>query len=160
MKIDDLIVIISESHLQQLILNLILNSKDALPNGGEISINISKSTYKEVKDFEELDIIKIEYVHIVIIDNGKGIKKEHMDDLFEPFFTTKPIGEGVGLGLAQVYRIIRQYDGYINIYSVEKEGTEFHGFLPECKEEKREKELQKLFTLFHGFDKDIKKLVE
>ena len=127
---EELIISIDETEFQQALLNLVLNSKDAMPEGGVISIVISRISYKEVEDFEIKKIEKNNYMHLQVKDTGHGIEEEILGEIFEPFFTTKPIGEGVGLGLAQVYGIVRKYKGYINVESKKDEGTILHIYFP------------------------------
>jgi len=129
-EIDDLELFIDKVQLQQLIINLFLNSRDALDNGGEITISAKKVDYTKVKDFEYDSIIKQDYIQMIIEDNGSGMDKETLKRAFEPFFTTKPVGEGTGLGLSQVYGIIRQHSGYITIESKVGKGTKAYVFLP------------------------------
>ncbi|MEE9410920.1 MAG: MASE3 domain-containing protein, partial [Candidatus Heimdallarchaeota archaeon] len=127
---EELNVKIDESQLQQVLLNLILNSKDAMTEGGEILIDISSVSNEEVEDFEIKKIEKNNYMHLQVKDTGSGIKEEILGEIFEPFFTTKSIGEGVGVGLSQVYGIVRQYSGHINVESKEDEGTTMHLYFP------------------------------
>ncbi|MBY9001776.1 MAG: hypothetical protein KGD64_12735 [Candidatus Heimdallarchaeota archaeon] len=118
--------------MHQILLNLIVNSKDALKGGGLIQISTEKVKSNMVKDFE-LDDIPIPtnfYVRLRVEDNGDGIKRDEINKIFDPFFTTKPAGEGSGLGLSQVYGIARQHGGYINVESKEGEWTKIDLFFP------------------------------
>ncbi len=142
----DSIISIDVTEFQQALLNLALNSKDAMPEGGVLSLDISSISYNEVEDFEIKKIEKNNYMHLQVKDTGYGIKKENLGEVFEPFFTTKPIGEGVGLGLAQVYGIVRKYNGYINIESKENEGTIVHIYFPIAVQEVIMKEEYKAIT--------------
>ncbi len=141
--VDPLKVVIDPMQLQQLILNIILNAKDAMDNGGEVLISVKHSSSTDVLDFEDRKIVEDDYVHLFVKDNGSGIEKEYINKIFEPFFTTKKLGEGSGLGLAQVYGIVRQYNGYLFVESEVYTGTSIHIFLPEYKGKiKEEKEVE------------------
>ena len=116
--------------LEQVFMNLAVNSRDAMPKGGKIKIELSE-TY-----LDENFILYHQYGHkgrfalISFSDTGCGIPKKHLDKIFEPFFTTKEVGKGTGLGLAVVYGIIKNHDGFITVYSEEGKGTTFHIYLP------------------------------
>ncbi|MHA1222820.1 MAG: ATP-binding protein, partial [Candidatus Heimdallarchaeaceae archaeon] len=117
--------------LQQILMNIILNAKDALPQGGEISIKIKEVPASKVRDFENIDIPQDKnYIHLIIEDDGEGMEKEVLEKAFEPFFSTKSPGRGSGLGLSQVYGIIRQSNGFIDIESESGRGTRVHLFIP------------------------------
>ncbi len=117
------------NRMQQVFLNLALNSRDAMPQGGMISFMLSKVSVLpgQEKDF---GLPSGDWVHIVVTDDGKGIADETLPYIFEPFFTTKPRGEGSGLGLSQVYGIITQHNGFIRVSSELGQGTTFDIFLP------------------------------
>ncbi len=124
-------VLMDQIQLQQLLMNLIFNSRDAMPDGGEISLYVDEVDYSEVKDFEENEINKNhQYVHFRVQDNGEGMTLETMKKAFEPFYTTKGPGKGSGLGLSQVYGIVRQSNGYIFIESQPENGTSVHFYIP------------------------------
>jgi signal transduction histidine kinase/ActR/RegA family two-component response regulator len=117
-------------HLEQVIANLIMNSMDAMPDGGTITIATS---YGEVG----LDSSPVcpflppgGYVVLTVKDKGLGIPREIVDRIFDPFFTTKPAGKGTGLGLAMVYGIVKSHKGEIRVDSKEGEGTTFEVYLP------------------------------
>lgn len=124
-------VIGDPSQLQNVFLNLGINSSHALPDGGTIHIrtrNISLSqTYCNTSSF---DIKAGSYIEIEVEDNGTGIAKEHLPHIFEPFFTTKEQGKGTGLGLSAVYGTVQQHKGAINVYSEVGKGTCFHIYFP------------------------------
>ncbi len=94
---------ISKIQYQQMIMNLLMNSKDALKEGGKIKLQITRVDHTQITDFERLEINSGKYAKISVEDNGKGMEAKTILRIFEPFFTTKPRGEGTGLGLAQVY---------------------------------------------------------
>ncbi len=116
--------------LQQAIMNLALNARDAMGDGGEIRIHIARHTFgpDQIPPFGSMP--DIEWVKIEVSDTGRGIPSEHLPHVFEPFFTTKEAGQGSGLGLAQVYGIIKQHGGYIDVTSQPGEGTTFILYLP------------------------------
>ncbi len=124
-------VFMDQIQLQQLLMNLMINSRDSMPIGGEISLVVKEVSSSEVVDFEEIEINQEhDYVNFIVKDDGEGMDELTLKKAFEPFFTTKAPGKGSGLGLAQVYGIIRQSKGYISIKSDIGKGTEIHLFLP------------------------------
>ncbi|MHA1346450.1 MAG: ATP-binding protein [Candidatus Heimdallarchaeaceae archaeon] len=123
-------LLIDPFQLQQALMNLLINSIDALSENGRVTIIISSVTNLDVSDFELNEVRSGDYIRIQIEDNGKGMSKETQNNLFIPFYSTKPIGKGAGLGLSQVYGIIRQYSGYIDFESEEGRGTTFSLFFP------------------------------
>ncbi len=118
------------NQLQQIMLNLLLNSRDAIPENGKVKISASIVKSNDIKDFELNKIRSGDYVHIQVADNGTGMSKEVLSKVFEPFYTTKPVGRGTGLGLSQVYGIVRLYRGYIYIESEKGKGTKTHLYFP------------------------------
>ncbi|MDY6981839.1 MAG: ATP-binding protein, partial [Pseudomonadota bacterium] len=121
---------IGRSQLEQIILNLAVNSRDALHPGGHFSIR----TANRGIDAEQASLLGLpgpwDYVELQIADSGCGIPPEHVGRIFEPFFTTKGKGKGTGMGLAAVYDAVRQNDGAINVRSKVGEGTAFTIHLP------------------------------
>ena len=117
------------SQLEQVLLNLCVNARDAMANGGVITISTADYTYFR-EDFFEAEMPPGEYVKLAVADNGIGIPPEIIKNIFEPFFTTKELGHGTGLGLATCYGIIKQSGGYITVDSTVGEGTAFSIFLP------------------------------
>ncbi|MHA1199606.1 MAG: response regulator, partial [Candidatus Heimdallarchaeaceae archaeon] len=130
-NVEDVMAKLDPVQLQQLLMNLILNSRDALSNGGKIEIIAQRVNFDEIKDFEEETIKKQKYIQLQVSDNGEGMSFEVLTKAFEPFFTTKLLGKGSGLGLSQVYGITRQANGYIDIKSEVSVGTEVSIFIPE-----------------------------
>ena len=118
-----------KSQIEQIIMNLVINSRDAMPGGGRIFIRTRPYHHDPGGPFQ-LDIESGKYVHIQIEDSGEGIPVEILDKVFEPFFTTKEQGKGTGLGLATVYGIVKQNQGDIRVESIVGERTVFHIFLP------------------------------
>jgi two-component system, cell cycle sensor histidine kinase and response regulator CckA len=115
---------------QQVLLNLCLNARDAMPSGGEIVVKTKTSTVSPA--FAELytDLKPGQYVELSVADTGHGIPPQVREHIFEPFFTTKPIGKGTGLGLSVVYGIVQQHEGSIHVYSEPNQGTTFKIYLP------------------------------
>ncbi len=118
--------------LQDVILNMVINARDAMPNGGKLIIRTRN--IKLDSDFVSLyPEVKVgDYVEIELSDNGVGMDKKTQEHIYEPFFTTKQEGKGTGLGLAMVYGFVERYDGYINVESELGLGTSFCIYLPRC----------------------------
>ncbi len=128
-----------QSQIEQVILNLCVNARDAMPKGG----NLTVSTYltrgdKLKKRFPEA--AHKEYVQISVTDTGTGIEEDIREKIFEPFYTTKDIGKGTGLGLSVVYGVIQSHKGFIDLESEPGKGTTFHVYLPLIEEQKEHRE--------------------
>ena len=116
--------------LEQVIINLGVNARDAMPKGGVVHISTKKVTQDEVRAMGS-DILPIgDYVLLSVEDSGVGISKENLTKIFEPFFTTKEVGKGTGLGLSTVYGIVKQSGGFIFAESELGQGTRFDIYLP------------------------------
>ncbi|NNJ11585.1 GAF domain-containing protein [Chloroflexales bacterium ZM16-3] len=115
------------SQIEQVILNLCINGRDAMPQGGELSINTENVVIGEGEDH---DLQPGSYVLLTVRDTGEGIDLAAREHIFEPFFTTKPRGKGTGLGLATVHGIVQQSGGKIRFSSTLGQGTSFHVYLP------------------------------
>lgn len=122
------------TRLQQAIMNLALNARDAMPDGGKLRISLSKMSLQPGQSTPLPDMASGEWLCLSVADRGTGIDPEHMKHLFEPFFTTKVAGKGTGLGLAQVFGIVKQHDGEIDVDSVPGEGTNVTIYLPVLEE--------------------------
>ena len=115
--------------LQQALLNLTLNARDAIPEGGVISFQLSHMEVRaDAPPYRDMPAGS--WILLSVSDTGTGIPPEVLPHIFEPFYTTKPIGEGTGLGLSQVYGIIKQHDGYIDVQSTPGQGTTFLIYFP------------------------------
>ena len=121
---------IDPSQVDQILANLCVNARDAVNGNGKVIIETRKVTFDRENCNELLGCIPGDFVLLTISDDGSGIDKETQSKIFEPFFTTKEMGKGTGLGLATVYGIVKQNDGYIYINSEPGEGTTFKIYLP------------------------------
>ena len=119
-----------KSQIDRVIVNLVVNAKDAMPDGGELTINTRNVTERECQKMDHFGLQVGEYVMIEVSDTGTGMSPEILNKIFEPFFTTKGVGKGTGLGLATVYGIVKQTGGFIFPESEIGKGTTFRVFLP------------------------------
>ncbi len=126
---------IDPSQVDQIILNLAVNSRDAMPRGGELAIQTQNALLETTLNHYSTHIPPGEYVQLSIQDTGAGIDKAILPHIFEPFFTTKEKGKGTGLGLSTVYGIVQQNHGYIVVDSEPGKGTTFSIYFPALKGE-------------------------
>ncbi|MCH8029675.1 MAG: MASE1 domain-containing protein [Candidatus Dadabacteria bacterium] len=120
----------SSPQLQQILTNLAANAGDAMPGGGKLFISLRHVDLPDKKSLPFPQMSTGRWVKLSISDTGSGISKEHIPHIFEPFFTTKGPGEGTGLGLAQVYGLVKQHEGFIDVESDGMSGTTFNIYLP------------------------------
>jgi PAS domain S-box-containing protein len=116
--------------LQQAITNLALNARDAMPHGGDLHVSLSRVTVAPDGPAPVADMSPGEWICLAVSDTGTGMTEHVQEHLFEPFFTTKEVGKGTGLGLAQVYGIVRQHGGTIDVETAVGQGTTFKLYLP------------------------------
>lgn len=117
-------------NIEQIIMNLAVNAKDAMTDGGKLLIKTENTIIEKESSFFISELPSGKYVCLSVVDTGIGMEKKTMDHIFEPFFTTKGVGKGTGLGLSVVYGIIKQYKGYINVKSEPGNGTTFIIYFP------------------------------
>jgi len=118
------------TQLHQVLMNLCVNARDAMPNGGTLSITAENTWIDENYVRMHIDAKVGSYIAITVSDTGTGISPEILERIFEPFFTTKELGKGTGLGLSTVIGIIKSHDGFVNVSSKVGEGTHFKVYLP------------------------------
>ncbi|WP_375502970.1 ATP-binding protein, partial [uncultured Nostoc sp.] len=118
------------TQLHQVLMNLCVNARDAMPNGGSLSIYAENLLIDENYARMNLEAKEGPYTVVTVSDTGGGIPREILDRIFEPFFTTKDVGQGTGLGLSTVLGIVKSHGGFVNVYSEVGSGTSFKVYLP------------------------------
>ena len=126
------------SQVDQILANLCVNARDAIAGVGKVTIETDKVTFDEAYCADHAGSVPGEFVLLAVSDDGCGMEKETLDNIFDPFFTTKDVSQGTGLGLATVYGIVKQNNGFINVYSEPGEGTTIRIYLPRHAGEARE----------------------
>ncbi len=118
------------TQIQQVLTNLVLNARDAMPEGGILEVRLDRVRYRSEEELPIPELRPGEWIRLQVSDTGVGIPEEILPHIFEPFFTTKEPDRGTGLGLAQVYGIIQQHEGYTSVESTPGQGTTFTIYLP------------------------------
>ena len=118
------------SQFEQVIVNLAVNARDAMPDGGKLTVRTANVTAEEADKLAYKGMPAADYVRIDVSDTGTGIPADIVDKIFEPFFSTKEVGKGTGLGLSTVYGIVKQTGGFVYVDSEPGKGTSFRIFLP------------------------------
>lgn len=127
----DLPIVGDKNQLEQVLINLTTNARDAMPHGGSFTIKSEQVVLdSSFTDFHKHSIPPGKYALLTVSDTGTGIQKDQLNHIFEPFFTTKAVGKGTGLGMAIIYGIIKQHNGFINVCSERGQGTTFRIYLP------------------------------
>ncbi len=144
------IVKVDPNRIEQALLNLSLNARDAMPEGGDLRFGLSKMQSRAGAKAPVAGMSPGEWVCLAVSDTGTGMTEKVRAHLFEPFFTTKEVGKGTGLGLAQVYGIIRQHEGYIDVETEPGKGSTFRIYLPSVRAEGESVEEKVSATLLQG----------
>jgi CheY-like chemotaxis protein len=118
------------SQIDQILANLCVNARDAIAGVGKLTIETGRKTFDEEYCSDHPGCTPGDFVLLAVSDNGCGMDKDTLDNLFEPFFTTKEVGKGTGLGLATIYGIVKQNNGFINVYNEPGQGSMFKIYLP------------------------------
>jgi PAS domain S-box-containing protein len=129
---DSLSVCADEGGLDQILMNLVLNARDAMPQGGIVEIHASPATLDEITAAKNAEARAGQFVCLQIIDHGSGMAPQILSRIFDPFFTTKDVGKGTGLGLSTIHGIVKQHEGWVEVTSEVGKGSTFKVFLPAC----------------------------
>jgi two-component system cell cycle sensor histidine kinase/response regulator CckA len=138
------------TRVQQVIVNLATNARDAMPDGGQLRIEMAKVQVAERRGAPLPDMEPGEWLRVMVTDTGSGIPPDVLPHIYDPFFTTKPVGMGTGLGLSQVYGIVKQHKGHIDVATQEGKGTTFTIYLPAIAPQQPESSHYTAETLVQG----------
>jgi CheY-like chemotaxis protein len=143
-------VMADTGQIEQVLMNLATNARDSMPDGGTLTLETGSieldEGYAKTHGYGKPG----KYAVITVSDTGTGMDEETRLRIFEPFFTTKQIGKGTGLGLSIAYGIMKQHDGYINVYSEPGKGTAFKLYLPQIKSEGKKEHVQQFIPFLSG----------
>jgi CheY-like chemotaxis protein len=151
---------VDANQLESALLNLAVNARDAMPNGGKLTIETTNAHLDENYTASYAEISVGQYVLICVSDSGAGMPKEVLSRAFDPFFTTKPIGQGTGLGLSQVYGFVKQSGGHVKLYSEPGEGTTVKIYLPRYTGAETKAEAEAVAPMPQGHSNEVILVVE
>lgn len=140
----EIIAIIDGTHLQQVVLNLVLNARDSMPSGGSIRVKVDKVESSGLDELSHLP--RGDFVRISVSDSGVGIKPDCLDKIFDPFYSTKEVGKGSGLGLAGVYNLTQTYGGVVSVVSTVGHGSTFTLYLPSANKHSKPEVIPKQYS--------------
>lgn len=144
MQEEQVLIYTDPGQMEQVIMNLVLNARDAMPEGGVLTVSTSLYAAGEQDHDGSQEPPPGSYAQLTVSDTGGGLDPEAREHMFEPFYTTKEIGKGTGLGLSTVYGIVKQNGGHIKVYSEPGKGTTFSVYLPVAHQEEHREEKKKL----------------
>jgi PAS domain S-box-containing protein len=141
--------------IDQVLLNLAVNSRDAMPQGGRLIIETSAVEFNETTSAHSIHARQGKFICLSVSDSGVGIAPENLSKIFDPFFTTKEVGKGTGLGLATVFGIVQEHKGWVNVYSEPGHGTTFRVYLPRLGKLSDQKFIAPVMQPVHGGNETI-----